>query len=66
MRSPSSRAPLLRLRTARGRLLCLLRLPGRPVRELALVLGPAPPYLRRLTVLRHPGAPRRDGGPRVA
>lgn len=58
MRSPFSRIPSLRLRAARGRLLCLISLPLRGdassglARELALVASASAPHLRRLTVYR--------------
>ena len=69
----SSRLPWLRLRSARGRLLCLVALPdrtgatGRFAAELALIASSTAPCLRRLTVLHgldsgvHP-----DGAPRAA
>src|SRR5438067_582133 len=62
MTSPSKRLPL-RLRSTRGRLCCLIALPGRDwaaagfVRELALVASPTAPYLRRLGRHRRSGAP---------
>jgi hypothetical protein len=62
----------LHLRTAGRRLVCVIALPGRsagaPGRELVLVASPAAPHLRRLTVLRRPGAPAvpPDDGPRAA
>ena len=69
----SSRLPWLRLRSGRGRLLCLVGLPirsgptGRFAAELALVASPTAPRLRRLTVLRRLDAGAHpDGAPRAA
>jgi hypothetical protein len=64
--------PLLRLRLAGRRLVCVIALPGRSSgrsgRELVLVASPRAPRLRRLTVLRLPDAPAAppDDAPRAA
>ncbi len=59
MRLPSSQLPTIRLRLARHRLLCLLRLPRVVTattrsREYVLVLSLEAPFFRLLTVYRSP------------
>ena len=72
MTSPSSWLPWLRLRSGRGRLICLVALPartgttGRVAAELALIASPTAPRLRRLTVLHRLDAVDPEGAPRAA
>jgi hypothetical protein len=64
--------PTFRLRSFRGRLLCLLSFPRLHatdgyVREILVIASPTPPRLRRLTVYRRlAGPPPRPRIPRAA
>ena len=72
MRRSGKPGPSFRLSVARGRLLCVVRIPRRDpskvgrASELALVASLAFPYLRWLTVFRGQRTPLLDDTPQAA